>query len=122
MADVLPGLRVLIVEDEFMIALDIQAMITDLGCAAVALASTVEKALSLLEQDAFDIVLLDINLSGASSFPVAEMLAERKIPFAFLSGYDSQILPASFAERPILKKPFSERDLSALLTNLCGQP
>ena len=80
MDNILHGLRILIVEDEFMIALDIQAIVTDLGCTPVGLASSVSNALAVLEQVPVDAALLDINLQGTQSFAVADTFQARGNP------------------------------------------
>lgn len=108
----------LIVEDQFLIALDLKAMLQELGCAPVELAQNLEGALSVARSNAIHAALLDINLSGTRSFEVASVLKDRAIPFAFLTGCDQAVVPREFAEAPILTKPFSRGDVERLLACL----
>jgi CheY-like chemotaxis protein len=117
MAEISPATLIFIVEDEFLIALDIQAMVQQLG-GAVELASNLERALSFARSGQIGAALLDINLSGTRSFAVATLLKSRSIPFAFLTGYDAEMVPEEFANTPVLKKPFSRVDLALLLAKL----
>ena len=102
---VLAGLRVLVVEDEFLIALDLLAILDDLGCVALGPAATVEEALRLLAADPPDAALLDMNLRGIRATPVALALAAGGVPFATVTAYPG--LPeAVFDGVPIVAKPF----------------
>jgi CheY-like chemotaxis protein len=112
---VLAGLRVLVVEDEFLIALDLLAILDDLGCVALGPAATVEEALRLLAADPPDAALLDMNLRGIRATPVALALAAGGVPFATVTAYAS--LPeAVFDGVRLVAKPFTpERVGDALL-------
>ena len=112
------GRSFLIVEDQFLIALDLKATLRELGCAPVELAQNLEGALSAARSSAIHAALLDINLSGTRSFEVASVLKNRAIPFAFLTGCDQAEVPREFAETPILTKPFSRSDVERLLARL----
>ena len=112
------GKSVLIVEDQFLIALDLKETLQELGCPTVELAQSVEGALSLVRTGSINAALLDINLNGASSFAVASVLKDRAIPFAFLTGCDQAVVPQEFADTPILEKPFSRGDVARLLARL----
>src|SRR5271165_2043073 len=79
--------RVLLVEDEAMIAMLIEDMLADLGCDVVATAGQLGEAVSLARSGSFDLAFLDLNLRGVPSYPVAQALRERGIPFAFVTGY-----------------------------------
>lgn len=117
MIDGLHGKRILIVEDEYFIASDIKRTLTEAGAIAVGPAGTLRTALALAEQD-LDIALLDLNLDGEYSYPIAQRLRDRAVPFAFLTGYDPWALPAAYADVPRLGKPFSAGQLIHLLSAL----
>lgn len=114
-AEVRPGLRVLIVEDEFMIAMAVEAVVTDAGGVVVDMAATLEQALHLARSAELDAALLDINLNGKASFEVAETLAARGIPYAFVTGYGKQMVPPAYASVPLLMKPYARSELVQLL-------
>ncbi len=82
------GLNVLLVEDEFLIALDAEEMLRELGAASVTIASTFEDAQKHIGERAFDLAILDVNLNGRKSFPLAEQLLKRGTPVVFGTGYN----------------------------------
>jgi CheY-like chemotaxis protein len=110
--------RVLIVEDEAMIAMLIEDMLLDLGCEVVATAGRFEEAIAAAETGDFDLALLDVNLAGRPVFPVAQALVERGIPFAFLTGYGSTGIDPIYPDAPVLAKPFQAQDLEAVVHRL----
>lgn len=113
--------RVLVVEDDVMIRMLIEDMLGDLGFTVVAEASKVHEALAAVSTTAFDVAILDVNLSGETTGPVAEALAARGTPFVFATGYGEHGLPDQFRDRPLLKKPFQMESLKRLLeTALAG--
>ena len=113
--------RVLIVEDDVMIRMLIEDMLGDLGFAVAAEASKVHEALAAVNSTAFDVAILDVNLSGETTGPVAEALAARGTPFVFATGYGEHGLPDQFRDRPLLKKPFQIESLRRMLeTALAG--
>jgi len=107
--------RVLIVEDDVMIRMLIEDMLCDLGFAVAAEASKVHEALAAVDSTAFDVAILDVNLSGETTGPVAEALAARGTPFVFATGYGEHGLPDQFRDRPLLKKPFQIESLKRML-------
>ena len=107
--------RVLVVEDDVMIRMLIEDMLNDLGFAVAAEASKVHEALAALNTTAIDAAILDVNLSGETTGPVAEALAARGTPFVFATGYGEHGLPAQFRDRPLLKKPFQIDGLKRML-------
>lgn len=121
MNKVLSGRRILVVEDEMLILMMIESMLADLGCECVTTAANVAQALALIEGQSFDAALLDMNLNGANSRPVAEALAARGVPFFFCTGYGGHHKMAGYEDRAILKKPFMFEDLTALLRGLHAQ-
>ncbi len=114
------GFRVLVVEDEALIGMLIEDMLADIGCQCVDVAPSVEIALEVLKETKPDFALLDINLNGTRSFPVADILLSREIPFVFLSGYDSRGLDGVYADAKILQKPFQLADIETALDDVFG--
>jgi CheY-like chemotaxis protein len=108
-------LRILIVEDEMLVAMNIEDMLLDLGHEVAGLASRLEPALSLAGEAQFDLAMLDVNLAGENSFPVAEILARRGIPFLFATGYGIKGIAEEYRSYPVLQKPFRARDLEQAL-------
>lgn len=118
MGDLLHEHRMLVVEDEMMVLISIETMLAELGCRSVTVAATVRDALALIHSQVFDLAMLDINLSGVKSYPVADALVARGVPFLFSTGYTSEATNADYPDRPILNKPYPFRKLSAVLTAL----
>lgn len=119
----LAGLRVLIIEDESMIAMMIEDTLAVLGCTVVGVASRLKEAMSKISSLSFDVVILDVNLNGSQTYPVAEALAGRAIPFVLATGYGAGGVPEAFRGVPILAKPFQQRDLQrSLAAALAGSP
>jgi CheY-like chemotaxis protein len=107
--------RVLIVEDDVMIRMLIEDMLNDLGFAVAAEAAKVHEALAALKSTDIDVAILDVNLSGETTGPVAEALAAQGTPFVFATGYGEHTLPEQFRDRPLLKKPFQIDGLKRML-------
>jgi len=110
--------RALIVEDEVLVAMLIEELLERLGYEVVAISSHLEQALELARTIEVDFALLDVNLNGKQSFPVAEMLRGRGIPFVFATGYGEGTLDGAFSGVPLVQKPFSRDDLRAALAKL----
>jgi len=104
-------LRVLIVEDEMTIALLIEDMITDMGHEVAGMAMRLPQAIELASNGQFDFAILDVNLDGRRSFPVADVLAARGVPFIFATGYGSAGIEAPYLGNRVIKKPFMIGDL-----------
>jgi len=96
----------------------IEDMLADLGCKSVTSAATVDKALALIDEQVFDVAMLDMNLNGNDSHVVAEALAARGIPFFYSTGNTSRSLRDGYSDRPVLKKPFKYEELAAILIRL----
>ncbi|WP_027168578.1 response regulator [Mesorhizobium sp. WSM3224] len=108
----LSGLRVLVVEDAFLVALDLADELKAAGCDVVGPAPSVEQALQQIDGVELDGAVLDVNLHGERSFPLAEHLVTLGVPFVFLTGYDSTtVFPDRFQDSPRLSKPFEIRVL-----------
>jgi CheY-like chemotaxis protein len=117
----LTGLRVLIVEDEPIVAMLIQAYLEDLGCKVVATAFRLREALEQAAILDFDAATLDVNLAGELSYPVARVLRDRQVPFLFATGYGTSGAPPDLEGAPILSKPFQQEQLAALLLEACSR-
>jgi len=116
----LSGLRVLVVEDEALIAWDIAEHLRKYGVKIVGPAATVTEACALLEGGAPDAAVLDINLRHESVYPLIEKLRMRRIPFVFASGYSRSALPAEYAGCTFIEKPFDGAAfMEALATSFC---
>jgi CheY-like chemotaxis protein len=121
----LRGLRILVVEDEFLVSLDLEAMLRELGGEVVGPLGSLDRAVAVAREAALDVALLDVNVGGQTVTPVADALAARAVPFVFCTGYDAASLPARHAAVPILMKPCQAHELkSALLGALrsAGRP
>lgn len=114
----LTGKRVLVVEDELLLALDLEDMLTAAGCAVVGPAMRVEAAIELARDEAIEAAVLDININGARSYPIAEILRSRGIPFVFASGYGQPEGTSRFADVPTLPKPYCEAQVTGALKAL----
>lgn len=111
----LSGRRVLVVEDEMLVAMLLEDMLTDLGCTPVGPAGDIEDALRLVENARFDMAILDVNLNGHGSYPIADALKARGVPFAFATGYGADGVSAGYADAPTLQKPFLQADLARVI-------
>lgn len=120
MEDGLAGRRVLIVEDESLIAMFLEDTLTDIGCRVAGVAARYHDALAKAKSLAFDVAILDVNLDGESSFPVAEALVERGKPFLFSTGYGGGTIPPPLRSAPVLQKPFEQPDLERALRKALG--
>jgi CheY-like chemotaxis protein len=118
MTNKLDGLRVLVVEDEMMVSMLIEDMLTDLGCTIVGPASRLDEAMQLARDLELDCAVLDVNLGGQPIFPLADLLREKGAPFAFATGYGDAGLREVDRGSPVLQKPFREADLARVLDEL----
>jgi light-regulated signal transduction histidine kinase (bacteriophytochrome)/CheY-like chemotaxis protein len=114
--DVEGPLTVLVVEDSMITAMDLDRLLKRLGHEVCGPTGRVDQALALIQAQAIDVAVLDINLGNVDSFGIADRLSESGIPFFFLSGYDPQsVLPRRYAEVTCLGKPFDEAQISAAI-------
>ncbi len=113
----LAGLNVLLVEDEFLIALDAEEMLRELGAASVTVASTFESAQKVVAEQKFDLAILDVNLNGRKSFPLADQLLERGTPVVFGTGYNLLARQMDGYEAGVcVTKPYTTTSLQRSLT------
>jgi DNA-binding NarL/FixJ family response regulator len=114
----LSGRRVLIVEDEYLIAAELVGVLEEAGINVIGPAGSVEQALHLIEiyGQRLDGAVLDVNLREERVYPVAEWLAEHGVPYAFTTGYDRSDIPKAYAGAPCYQKPV---DQMLLLNWLC---
>ena len=109
----LAGKRVLVLEDEPVVAMLVEDMLVELGCIVVGPASRLDDALAMAEREKLDMAVLDINLGHSNSFPVAAVLERRSVPFVFATGYGDRATP--FPAAPVVAKPYHSADLYAAL-------
>ncbi len=117
----LQGLRVLVVEDTALVAEVILEALEQCGCEVVGPAADLTGGLALAQREALDGALLDINLAGECSFPIAEALAARRIGFVFLTGYGDAGIPEAWQQVPLLQKPFTLTTLTRLVAAQFGK-
>lgn len=114
LAELPAGLKVFVVEDETLVALNLEDILLDLGCHVVGPAMRLDRAEGMIEEAAAaDVAILDVNIAGAMVFPFARKLAERGMPMVFATGYGRSGLPADFSQRPILQKPYTSAEVKA---------
>ena len=115
--DALQGLKVLVLEDETLVSMMVEDMLSDLGCEVVGPLARLDSALAFANegQPKVDIALLDVNLGGERSFPLAEVLSDKGVPFVFTTGYDDAGMPEAWRGRPALRKPFTMAEMALTL-------
>jgi DNA-binding response OmpR family regulator len=117
--DRLKGCRVLIVEDEYFLANDLEKALVEHGAIVLGPIAYLAEALAQAEHDGFDVAILDINLHDEEAYPIADGLMRRGIPFAFYTGYDAKIIPERFANVMLLQKPFIVLGLVEHIAQMC---
>ena len=113
--------KVLVVEDEALVAMLVEDALLDAGFGVIGPAATVEEAMALLARERPDAVVLDLNLAGETSTPVADVLAERGIPYVIATGYGASGLPAGHQDAMVLAKPYDPAELTSMLGRICAQ-
>ena len=112
------GRRIVLVEDEALVAIMMLDMLGELGFSVVGPMSNTSTALTAAKQGDFDCAILDLNLGGEISYPVADELAARGLPFIFVTGYDRDGVETRYSSVPLLQKPVDEHSLKTVL-DLC---
>jgi DNA-binding NarL/FixJ family response regulator len=114
----LQGKKVLVVEDEALITMLFEDILSDFACEIVGPAMNIRQATELARAAEIDMAILDVNLNGEPSYPVAAMLRSRGVPLVFSSGYGSHGLPPEWQDRPTLPKPFTSDEVGDALSRL----
>ena len=113
----LDGRRVLVVEDEALVSMLLEDMLDDLGCRVLGPMMRVREALAFVAKSVaeVDVAILDVNVAGEVSFPIAEALDAHGVPFVLATGYDDAGIDERWRSRPVLRKPFLASQLEAVL-------
>jgi CheY-like chemotaxis protein len=111
-------LRVLVIEDEPLVAMVVEDALEALGCKTVGPIAEFNEALAAARGDDFDCAILDVNIRGGLSYPVATLLVERGFPVLLATGYGSKSLPDSLTHQPCLAKPYSSEQLESAIQGL----
>jgi CheY-like chemotaxis protein len=120
--DALKGIRVLVVEDEYFVAILIEEILESAGCIVTGPIPRLPEALDAARHDSCDAAVLDVNLAGERINPVADALAERNVPFMFVTGYSANSLPREYAQRQHIAKPFRTAELLSALSKILQPP
>lgn len=118
MTGLLAGRCILTVEDEMLVLMDIETALEDLGCSTICSAASVVEALAFIAEQCFDAAILDVNLGGEKSYPVADALARLGVPFVFSTGYSDHGDRVDLEDRPILRKPYTREALCAAFARM----
>jgi CheY-like chemotaxis protein len=110
--------RLLVVEDEYLIRMLVEDMLADLGYDVAAAVGTIDEAREFATNGDFAAAILDVNVDGEWIFPVADILAKRRLPFVFVTGYGERSLPEPYRDRPALQKPFQAEQLKNALAGI----
>ena len=113
------GLRIFVVEDEALVAMNLEMMLEDLGCIVVGPVMRFDRAEAMVGDDLVaDAAILDVNVGGREVFPLASRLTEKEVPVIFASGYDRAGIPREWHEFPILQKPYTTQDIARALSQV----
>ncbi len=118
MKHVLENTHILIVEDEYFIASDLKKILAAEGAHILGPVGDLVGGLRLAEDEKVDIAVLDVNLAGSNSYPLADRLAQRKIPYMFLTGYDGWSMPEEYQDAPRISKPFCVTQVIQMIEEL----
>jgi DNA-binding response OmpR family regulator len=116
----LAGRRVLVVEDDALISMLLEEMLADMGAEVAGVAATLQQAIDLAETPA-DAAIVDVNLAGYSSYPAAQLLAERGVPLLFATGNDRHAPPPELAAAPTLAKPYDFAQVESAILGLLAR-
>jgi len=111
-------LRFLLIEDEALILLNLKSALKELGWEVSGTAAKIDAAMKVARTGSFDAAIIDINLDGSMTYPVADILRERAIPFAFTTGYGRTAIDNAYSDVPVLQKPFSHDQLKTVVSRL----
>ena len=111
-------MRVLIVEDEPLIGMMLEEALNDLGCEVVAVTHNVRTAMAYASEADLDVAVLDVNLNGQVSYPVAAILSNRSVPFLFVTGYGPENIESAYRSAPVLEKPVTTSELKRTLDSM----
>jgi CheY-like chemotaxis protein len=114
--------RVLIVEDEYFLASDLEDALRSFGLGVFVLVGNLEEALDQVARGAFDVAIIDMNLRGRATHSVADQLKRTGIPFVFTTGYSAAMVPARFADVTVWEKPFDALKVAEDVVRLCRSP
>jgi len=112
---------VLVVEDEPLIMLELEQMLSELGWHATHLASDIDRAAEVAQKEVLDLAILDVNVKGKTSFNVAHILEKRKIPIILATGYSTDVLTDNYPRAVYLQKPYTKIDLARALDRIIDQ-
>jgi two-component SAPR family response regulator len=115
--EVLRGRQVMVVEDEMLLAMELEILLTDLGCGVIGPVPSVDRALALLDQQRPDAAVLDVNLNGQTALPVAAALNAQHVPFLLATGY-TDALQAELQDAPRIGKPVNHTELMRALVQI----
>ena len=116
----LNGIRILLAEDELIVAMQVAKDLADAGCVVLGPFKSVDRALGAIGDEPVDIGLLDVNLGGKWVYPCAEALAHKRVPFVFTTGYERATLPAKYVDRPVMRKPYARDELVSVVSETMG--
>lgn len=116
----LEGRRVLVVEDEFLIAHDLKRALIALDADVIGPVSSLSAGMALVDSERPDAVVLDLNLCGQLSYPLADRLRDADIPTLFVTGYDEWALPEDYLGTPRITKPFENAEVTSVIARLCS--
>ena len=116
MDKLLSGRSILIIEDEMLILMMIEDMLADLGCKSVSVASKIGPAITLIDGQVFDAAMVDLNLNGIASYPIADALIEHDVPYFFSTGSSVTNIRDGYRDQDVLKKPFTFEQLGNMLS------
>lgn len=114
----LDGRRILLVEDEYFIADDLRRALCGYGASVIGPVPDLATGLDLARTEELDAAVLDVNLGGEMSYPIADQLGERGVPFLFTSGYDTATLSRAYCSVMLIEKPFDVETVMAALTEI----
>ena len=118
MTEALQGVKVLVVEDEYLVATLMENMLASAGCVVAGPIPRLAQALDAASSEACDVAVLDVNLAGERVYPVADILAQRNVPFVFVTGYGPNALPPDYAKLPRVCKPFRMAELLTAISDV----